>query len=54
MCEGYITPAAVIHDIYPQTNKTGADDPIRTDDLSITNALLYQLSYVGSSHGVVE
>ena len=27
----------------------GADDPIRTDDLGITSALLYQLSYVGSS-----
>ncbi len=27
----------------------GADDPIRTDDRRITNALLYQLSYVGSS-----
>ncbi len=25
----------------------GADDRIRTDDLRITNALLYQLSYVG-------
>jgi hypothetical protein len=25
----------------------GADDPIRTDDLGITSALLYQLSYVG-------
>ena len=28
--------------------RIGADDPIRTDDLRITNALLYQLSYVGS------
>ena len=28
--------------------KIGADDPIRTDDRGITNALLYQLSYVGS------
>ena len=27
----------------------GADDRIRTDDLRITNALLYQLSYVGSA-----
>ncbi len=26
----------------------GADDRIRTDDLRITNALLYQLSYVGN------
>ena len=28
--------------------KSGADDPIRTDDLLITSELLYQLSYVGS------
>ena len=27
--------------------KSGADDPIRTDDLLITSELLYQLSYVG-------
>ncbi len=27
---------------------TGADDPIRTDDLLITNQLLYQLSYTGN------
>ena len=26
---------------------TGADTPIRTEDLLITNQLLYQLSYVG-------
>jgi hypothetical protein len=26
----------------------GADDPDRTDDLLITNQLLYQLSYVGA------
>lgn len=26
---------------------TGADDRDRTDDLSITNRMLYQLSYVG-------
>ena len=28
--------------------KSGADDPIRTDDLLITSELLYQLSYVGA------
>ncbi len=27
--------------------KDGANDPIRTDDLLITNELLYQLSYIG-------
>jgi hypothetical protein len=27
--------------------KNGANDPDRTDDLIITNDLLYQLSYVG-------
>ena len=27
----------------------GADDRSRTDDLRITNALLYQLSHVGSA-----
>ncbi len=30
------------------THKTGADGQVRTDDLRITNALLCQLSYVGS------
>lgn len=30
----------------------GADDPIRTDDLGITSALLYQLSYVGSHYAL--
>jgi hypothetical protein len=29
--------------------KDGADERIRTADLRITNALLYQLSYVGTS-----
>lgn len=28
----------------------GASDTIRTRDLSITNALLYQLSYAGMIH----
>ena len=32
------------------TEKAGADDPIRTDDLGITSAPLCQLSYVGSVH----
>ena len=36
--KGKIRPACV----------SGADDPIRTDDLGITSAPLYQLSYVGS------
>ncbi len=27
--------------------KNGANDRIRTDDLLITNELLYQLSYIG-------
>ena len=27
--------------------KNGANDRIRTDDLRITNALLYRLSYIG-------
>ncbi len=31
----------------PVRHRTGADDPIRTDDLVITSDLLYQLSYVG-------
>ena len=30
-----------------QQPKTGADSRIRTDDLLITNQLLYQLSYAG-------
>lgn len=30
----------------------GANDPDRTDDLIITNDLLYQLSYVGVKTGV--
>ena len=29
------------------TGRSGADERIRTADLRITNALLYQLSYVG-------
>jgi hypothetical protein len=29
------------------THYAGADDRNRTDDLRITNALLYQLSYIG-------
>ena len=33
----------------PSLTHYGADDPIRTDDLGITSALLYQLSYVGST-----
>ena len=39
--------------LYPITRrierlkKPGAEDRIRTDDLRITNALLYQLSYFG-------
>ena len=31
-----------------QPENTGANDPIRTGDLLITNELLYRLSYVGS------
>jgi hypothetical protein len=34
-----------------QQLKTGADSRIRTDDLLITNQLLYQLSYVGIYKG---
>jgi hypothetical protein len=30
----------------------GADDRNRTGDLRITNALLYQLSYIGVSHAL--
>ena len=29
------------------SQKNGAENRIRTDDLRITNALLYQLSYLG-------
>ena len=32
----------------------GADEQIRTADLLITNQLLYQLSYVGTSEQVVD
>ena len=35
--------------IFVRREPAGADDRIRTDDLRITNALLYQLSYVGSA-----
>ena len=31
----------------------GANDPDRTDDLFITNELLYQLSYVGLKTGLI-
>ena len=31
----------------PLLEKSGANDPSRTDDLFITNELLYQLSYIG-------
>jgi hypothetical protein len=34
-------------------NGDGADDRNRTDDLRITNALLYQLSYVGSKGEII-
>ena len=33
--------------LYPQIMSTGADEGNRTSDLRITNALLYQLSYIG-------
>jgi hypothetical protein len=36
--------------ILPQA-KAGAGSRIRTDDLLITNQLLYQLSYAGSYEG---
>ena len=39
---------ALSHDTFPRGERIGADDPVRTDDLRITNALLCQLSYVGS------
>ncbi len=33
--------------------KTGADKRSRTSDLRITNALLYQLSYIGPERDVI-
>ncbi len=33
--------------------KNGANDPDRTDDLLITNELLYQLSYVGATGNTI-
>ena len=32
----------------PVSKKNGANDRARTDDLLITNELLYQLSYIGT------
>lgn len=32
-------------------DSNGADTPTRTEDLRITNALLYQLSYAGTWKG---
>ena len=39
----WATPVGVT----PKRGGAGADERIRTADLHITNALLYQLSYVG-------
>lgn len=41
--------SAVRTTIFASQRASGADDPIRTDDLGITSALLFQLSYVGPS-----
>jgi hypothetical protein len=40
------------HETRAVLEKYGADERIRTADLRITNALLYQLSYIGSRSGV--
>ena len=35
------------HSGTPPFKRTGADTPIRTEDILITSEMLYQLSYIG-------